>query len=84
VFIENRNRNLWIWEKPIWVLVPCVQVSFYFVPRSSIIKVGMEDSFLRKNYEQFWVDRTSPVVLPDKSGLSVSVQPSIIVLSVIC
>jgi hypothetical protein len=30
-------------------------------------KLGRKSLILRKNYEQFWVDQTSPVLLPDKS-----------------
>jgi hypothetical protein len=26
-FIQNQKGNIWIWEKPLWELVPCVKVT---------------------------------------------------------
>jgi hypothetical protein len=57
-----------------WKLVPCVEVSlvskFYsilcLVTQES--KLGSKCLVLKKNYEQFWADRTSPSRFLDKSG----------------
>jgi hypothetical protein len=90
-FIQNRKENIWNWKKPLCEVVPYVEVTLIskFHPIFRLVaqepKLGRKYSFfLCKNCEQLWVDWTSLVLLPDKSGLAFLAQSLITVLSVIC
>jgi hypothetical protein len=63
-FTQNRKGNIWIWEKPLFELVPYVEVTLVskFHPIWCFIA---QESKLKKS---FGVDRTYPAILPDISS----------------
>jgi hypothetical protein len=71
--IQNRKGNLEIWKKPLWKLIPCVEVTLVAKFYSILCLVAQESrlkrkgSVLNKNCAQFWVDPTILSRFPDKS-----------------
>jgi hypothetical protein len=71
---KSEGKSLYL-GKPLWELVPCVEVTLVSNFHSILClvaqesRLGRKGSTLTKNCAKFWADRTSPGRFPHKSGI---------------